>query len=212
MEAKIQELKTRLLEVNDLEAAGALLSWDQTTYMPPEGMDARGRQMATLGKLAHETFIDPAIGRLLDELQPYADGLPYESDDASLVRVTRRLYERAVKVPASFVARMNQHLAEAYDAWVKARPADDFALVRPYLEKTVDLSRELANYFPGYDHIIDPLIDYVDYGVKAAEIRQLFTTLRAQLVPLVQAITAQSPLDDSCLRQQYPEAQQLAFG
>ncbi len=48
VEQKLQELKTRLLEVNDLNSANALLSWDQTTYMPSGGAAARGRQMATL--------------------------------------------------------------------------------------------------------------------------------------------------------------------
>jgi carboxypeptidase Taq len=36
--------------------------------------------------------------------------------------------------------------------------------------------------------------------------------LRQQLVPLVQAIIAQPAVDDSCLHQTFPEAQQLAFG
>src|SRR3954454_22004400 len=98
VEAKLTELKTRLLEVNDLESAAALLSWDQTTYMPAGGARARGRQMATLGQLAHQKFTDPAIGRLLDDLQPYAESLPYESDEAGLLRVTRHDYERSVKV------------------------------------------------------------------------------------------------------------------
>jgi len=49
MNTQLQELKTRLLEVNDLNSANALLSWDQSTYMPPGGAAARGRQMATLG-------------------------------------------------------------------------------------------------------------------------------------------------------------------
>jgi carboxypeptidase Taq len=97
VESKLNELKTRLLEVNDLEAAAALLNWDQTTYMPPGGAAARGRQLATLGQLAHEKFTDAAIGRLLDELLPYEESLPYDSDDASLLRVTRRDYERAVR-------------------------------------------------------------------------------------------------------------------
>src|SRR3954454_18005532 len=95
VEAKLTELKTRLLEINDLESAAALLSWDQTTYMPPGGAPARGRQMATLAQLAHEKFTDPAIGKLLDELQPYAESLPDDSDTASLLRVTRRDFERS---------------------------------------------------------------------------------------------------------------------
>ena len=49
--------------------------------------------------------------------------------------------------------------ATSLSAWTKARPANDFARVRPALEKMLDLSRQLADFFPGYDHIADPLID-----------------------------------------------------
>jgi carboxypeptidase Taq len=110
------------------------------------------------------------------------------------------------------MAQLNNHVAESYQVWTKARPANDFAIVRPYLEKTLDLSRQLANFFPGYEHIADPLIDFSDYGMKASTVRAIFAELRDQLVPLVQAITAQPGVDDSCLHQTFPEAQQLAFG
>lgn len=212
MEEKLQELKRRLIEVNDLNAAAGLLYWDQSTYMPPGGAPARARQTALLERLAHEKFTDPAIGRLLDELQPYEASLPYEADDASLIRVTRRLYEREIRVPADFTEIMSAHNAESYQVWTEARPANDFKRVEPYLEKTLDLSRELANFFPGYESIADPLIDYSDYGMKASTVSAIFADLRAQLVPIVQAITVQSPADDSCLWQHFPEEQQLAFG
>jgi carboxypeptidase Taq len=212
MEGKVQELKRRLGEINDLKSASALLGWDQWTYMPPGGASARARQTATLERLAHERLTDLALGRLLDDLAPYQESLPYESDEASLIRIARRDYEKAIKVPPSFVARINSHMAESYQVWAQARPADDFAATRPYLEKALDLSREYADYFPGYDHIADPLIDRADYGMKAMTIRHLFAELRDQLVPIVQAITDQPATDDSCVRQQFPEAQQWAFG
>jgi carboxypeptidase Taq len=212
VESKLTELKNRLLEINDLESAAALLSWDQTTYMPPGGAAARGRQMATLGQLAHEKLTDPAIGRLLDDLQPYAESLPYDSDDAGLLRVTRHDYERAVKVPPTFTAQFLSHITASYEAWAKARPENNFAAVLPMLEKTLDLSRQYAEFFSGYDHIADPLIDASDYGMQAATVRSLFAALREQLVPIVHAISAQPPADDACLKQPYDEAQQLAFG
>ncbi len=212
MEAKLKELKARLLEVSDLNAAAALLYWDQTTYMPPGGAPARARQIATLRRLAHEKFTDPAIGKLLDDLRLYEESLPYDSDDASLIRVTRRDYEKAIKVPPAFMAELSSHIAATYEVWAKARPANDFAAVQPYLEKTLDLSRQLANFFPGYEHIADPLIDFSDPGMTASAVSTLFAELRQQLAPIVQAITAQPPADDSCLHQAFPEAQQLAFG
>ena len=201
-----------LLEADDLKSAANVLVWDQSTYMPPGGGQARARQLATLERLAHEKFTSPQIGRLLDQLRPYEESLPYESDEASLIRVTRREYERKVKVPADFVARFSAHTAETYDAWTTAKPANDWPRMMPLLEKTLDLSREYSNYFPGSEHPADPLIDLQDFGMKASSLRKLFAELRAQLVPLVQAITARPPIDDSCVFQHFPEGPQLAFG
>jgi carboxypeptidase Taq len=212
MEEKLRELKTLLREINDLNAAASVLSWDQMTGMPSGGGPARARQLATLRRLAHEKFTDPDLGKLLDDLRPFEESLPYDSDEASLIRVTRRLYDRAIKVPPSFVAEFRNHIAESYQVWAKARPEDDFAAVQPYLERTLDLSRQWADFYPGYEHIADPLIDERDYGMKASTIGAVFAQLREQLVPIVQAIADQPPADDSCLHQYFPEAKQWKFG
>ena len=71
-ETKLAELKHRLREIGDLNAAGALLGWDHATYMPQCGAGARARQSATLSKLAHEKSVDPQLGKLLDALEPHA--------------------------------------------------------------------------------------------------------------------------------------------
>ncbi len=209
---KLEDLKARLFEISDLQNVNALLEWDQSTYMPAGGAEARGRQSATLAKIAQEKFIDPKVGKLLDVLHKYEESLPFESDDASLIRVTRREYERAIKVPPQFLSDLSIQSSAGYQAWAEARPANDFAKVRPLLEKTLDMSRQLADFFPGYEHIADPLIDFADYGMKASTVRALFADLRGHLVPIVKAITSQTPADDSALRKHYPEAEQMAFG
>ena len=110
-EQKLVELKRRLFEISDLWSAGAVLSWDQTTYMPTGGAVARGRQCAMLRRLAHERLADPALGRLIDELAPFSETLPYDADDASLIRFARRDFEKAIKIPPEYVARVNAHTA-----------------------------------------------------------------------------------------------------
>jgi carboxypeptidase Taq len=205
-------LKTRLLEIDDLNGAASLLRWDQTTYMPPGGAAARGRQVSTLSRLAHEAFSAAETGRLLDRAAAETASAAYDSDEAALVRVTRRLFEQAVRVPGSLVAEFNEHAAASYQAWTVARPANDFAAVRPLLEKTLELSRRQADCFPGYESIADPLIDFADYGMKASSVRKLFGELRSRLVPIVRAITARPLAEDACLRQFAPADEQLAFG
>jgi carboxypeptidase Taq len=216
METKIQqkrdELVAYLRKANDIAAASYVLMWDQSTYMPPAGAGARARQVAALQGLAHEHATDPAIGRLLDELQPYADSLPPDADDAALVQVARRNYDRLTKVPADFAAAFAGHSTETFSLWAEARPANDFRRVQAALEKTLDMSRKYANFFPGYQHIADPLIDTQDYGMSAAQIGPLFEQLRQQLSPLVKAIGEAEQVDDSVLRRHYPQELQSEFG
>jgi len=73
--AILAELKHRLSEIYDLTAAGSVLTWDEATYMPKGGTVARGRQSSLLRRLAHERFVDPALGRLIDRLEPGTDKL-----------------------------------------------------------------------------------------------------------------------------------------
>ena len=108
-----------------------MLSWDQQVNMPPGGAEIRANQMATLGRITHDREISPALGRLLDALQPYAETLDPDSDDARLIRVAARDFEKATRVPSEFVAEFNQTTALAFQAWVEARQKSNFAIFRP---------------------------------------------------------------------------------
>jgi carboxypeptidase Taq len=210
-QAKLGELKARLREINDLSAAGSVLSWDQATYMPPGGAAARARQSALLARLAHEKATEPALGKLLDGLQPYARSLPSESDAASLVRVASRDFQRAVKVPTDFVARWREHSSASYEAWTRARPANDFATMQPLLERSLDFSRQYADFFAPCVHIADPLIEDADEGMTVAKVLALFAELRAALMPLVRAIADAPATNARCLSGPFPDAAQMAF-
>src|SRR5262249_44469796 len=135
-DAVLADLKQRLADIYDLNAAGSVLGWDEATYMPKGGARSRGRQSALLRRLAHERFVDPALGRALDRLEPQAGRLALA--DASLIRVARRDYDKSVKVPAAYVARASAHGSASYNAWIRARPANDFAAMIPFLETTVE--------------------------------------------------------------------------
>jgi carboxypeptidase Taq len=212
VESKLTKLRHRLREIADLHGAASVLGWDEATYMPAGGAPARGRQGALVRRLAHERSIDPALGRLIDALAPWAESLPPESADAALVQLARRDFEKARRVPADYVARANAHGSASFDAWKRARPANDFAVMAPLLEKTLDLSREYAEFFAPYEHVADPLIDDADEGMTTASVRALFSQLRLHLQPVVQAITEHPPLTDGCLRANFDRAAQLQFG
>jgi carboxypeptidase Taq len=194
------ELKRRLAEVNDLAKAMSLLLWDQRTKMPPKGAAVRAEQLGTLSRLKHERFTSDEIGGLLDDLAEYEAGLPYESDEASLIRIARRDYDRERHVPADLRSDLTRAAAEGYTAWVGARARSDYAGFLPYLKRNVELRRRYAECFEA-DEPYDALLDDYEPGMKTTEVREVFDVLKPELIGLVRAVADhQDGVDNSFLR------------
>ena len=200
------ELRNYLAEIWDLAKVGGLAGWDQQTMMPPQGSGVRARQLATVAKLVHERIVSDGSASSSKSSGPYEESLDYESDEASLIRVTRHDREKELRVPAELREQQTRAGAEAFPVWVEARRTNDFELFRPYLERNVALRREYAACFE-VDEPYDALLDDFEQGMKTAEVREVFARLREGLVPLVAEASAQD-IDASCLRGHFPIAAQ----
>ena len=185
MATALVELRRRLAEVSDLSRAAGVLAWDQRVTMPPRGTDARADQLATLGRIAHERFIDDEVGRLLDDAEPQVASLEYDSDDASLVRVTRRDWDKARRVPPELREEMTREGSRGHHAWVEARRDSDYASFRPYLERNLELKRRYVECFEWSDSPYTPLLDDYEPGMLTTEVREVFAVLRPALTELV---------------------------
>ncbi len=202
-------LKSRLAEIHDLGKVTALLSWDQSVTMPSGGAPTRAEQMATVGRIGHDLFTSPEIGRLLDDLRSYEASLPYESDEASLIRMTRADYEKAVRVPTELRTEMTRVASLARTAWAQARADRNFAAFLPYLRQTIDLKRRYIDCFEPAAEPYDVLLDDFERGMPTSEVRTIFSTLKAAIVPLIAAVAGRADaVDDSCLHGVFPVEQQ----
>lgn len=211
MDAQYQELKRRLAEIHDLQKMAWVLGWDQRVNMPAKGAAVRAEQLATLQRVAHEKFATPEMGRLIDGLRAYEESLPYDSDEASLIRVARRDWEKATKVPGELRAEMARTSALANPAWVEARRQRDFGLFLPHLQKQIDLRHRYVECFDDgqLTSPYDVLLDDYEPGMTTAEVKQLFDDLKVGLVPLIAAIAAKGmDIDDTFLHQPYPADKQ----
>jgi len=190
MQAALAELKERVAEIHDLDRATSLLGWDQQVKMPPGGGGVRAEQLATLQRIAHEALTSDDVGRLLDSLAPHEDSLDYDSDEASLIRLVRRDWEKARRVPAELRGEMSKAASLAMPVWVKARQEKDFAQFLPALERNFDLRRRYVECFDDYDEPYDVLLDDFEPGMRTAEVRSVFERLKEEQVPLVAAARA----------------------
>jgi carboxypeptidase Taq len=200
----MDELLERLAEISDLQSAAVVLGWDQEVCMPPAGAEGRGEVRATVGRIAHERFIDSQMGELLAAAQPRTE------IEADVVRVARRDYDKARRVPGELVAEIARASSAARMAWLHAREDNDFASFAPHLERQLELRLRYSACFPEAEHAYDPLLDDYEPGLSTAELTDTLARLRDGLVPLV---AAAPEVDDSLLRTRgaFPEAGQRAL-
>lgn len=212
MTEAIDQFRNLLAEVHDLQAAGALLEWDQEVMMPPGGAEDRAAQLATINSLAHEKFISEQMGEALEAARAEVSELDPDSDSARLVSEVGRDIEKQRKVSADWVGRFSVAKSRAQKVWQQARADSDFEAFVPNLKQVFELRREYAEFFAPYDHIYDPLLDDHEPGMTTAQVEEIFDDLRARQVELVHAIAEAAPIDVSVLHQPYEVKKQWQFG
>jgi carboxypeptidase Taq len=201
----ISRLRERLETLSDLRVANQVLEWDQQTMMPPNGVQSRAEALATLGRLTHDMFVSSETGRLLEAAAGDLDGYDRDSDEASLVRVARRRWEKARRVPSELAGDMARAASVGQEAWVKARAQSDFSSFVPYLEHNVELARRYVDCLDGFECAYDALLDDYDPGMRTAEVAALFDELKSELIPMIATLAEHSDrVDDSALHGSFP--------
>jgi len=210
----VETLKRRMAETKALNGAADVLGWDQQTYMPTGGGGARADQMTALSKVIHQMATGRETENLLEAAERDARDLDPDSDDAAYLRVARRDFDRAAKMPEELVARIARITTLGYEAWHEARAASDYGKFAPWLEQIIGLSREVAELRGYKGSIYDALLDEYEPGMTASDVQGMFQAIKPASVALVKAIAAQGPgaVDDSVLRRDFDEARQEAFG
>jgi carboxypeptidase Taq len=173
-------LRDRVAELSDLGGLGRLLAWDQRVTMPRGGAPGRAHHVATLSRLAHERATADEVGEWLDALE----GSPLGEVDADVVRLARRDWDRARRVPADLATERAHAAAEGAAVWETARAAGDFAAFAPALRRNVELARAYADCFDDAARPYDALLADFDFGLTATRVQELFARLAAELPAL----------------------------
>jgi carboxypeptidase Taq len=206
---RISNLLQHLYEIDDISKLADLAGWDQQTAMPDGAGEVRGYQLATLQGLLHERMTAPRLGELLKELDGVVRQDRFTDADRGLVRQARRNYDLATKLPRALVEEMARVSVASIDAWTKARQQNDFASFAPWLQRTLDLQREVADRKGFTETRYDALLDEYDPGMTARQLETLFAPIRDTSMTLLQRIKASgNSLDADCLYGTFPPERQ----
>jgi carboxypeptidase Taq len=209
MQNLYSQYKTTLQKIADIKYASAVLQWDQETYLPKNGNNARGRQIATLNELAHTHFTDDAFGKLLRELALQENLTDKEKRN---VQLSTEDYNRNKKIPAAFVHKMTSAINVGYHSWIGARKENSFSVFETPLQKIIDFKKQEADLLGYENHPYDALMNDYDKGLTTKTVDKLFVDLLPQLQSIIAYISEKSIIDDSFLHQHFDKDAQWKLG
>ncbi len=211
----IERLREIDRELQLLEHASALLSWDEETYMPPRAIEERSEQVALLQGIIHERLASPSVAELLARAgaspeRPSGDPALSESEGA-FARAFFRKHGREARLPADLVIELSKAATLGQAAWRGARKRSDFSSFAPHLRKLVALTRRKTECLGYAEEPYDALIDEYEPWMKTSEVRSIFSSLEPRLARFVAEIGAARQVDDGFLRLSYPTDLQVRF-
>jgi carboxypeptidase Taq len=202
--------EAEIAKVNDILCAVNLLTWDARTMMPPGGVDARGKQIATLVGLARDIATGDELQRAIENARAELDGAPADDLRRMAVEQAAGAIGTLSRIPAHLVAAGAELKTVAQAAWSKARSADDFAAFAPFLERTMEMQREIAMAIGYGEHPYDALVSAYEPGMTWSGLRSLFGELRQALGPLL-AAAREASVRSEILDRAYPVDRQRMF-
>ncbi|MBF9031470.1 carboxypeptidase M32 [Rhodobacterales bacterium HKCCE3408] len=197
----IQELFAFDAATSALDQVMGRLHWDQETMMPEGAADQRAHEVAALEELLHTRRQDARIGDWLEAAEPR------DETDAARLRLLRRDYLRAVRVPADLAAELARTASRGHGIWAKARAADDPAPFLPVLGHMLQLKRDMAQAIDPEADPYDVLIEDYEPGLTGAEIAELFDGMRPRLRALRDAVLGHEGKAPALAGRFTPEAQ-----
>ena len=145
--------------------------------MPSGGAEHRSEQLSLLAGICHENLIAPEIDDLLSTLENSTVTDDPLREEAVNIRETRRLRERAVRVPKSLVEDLARVSSLSTESWKEARQNNHFASFQPWLEKVIHLRQQYADCFTSSNSRYDALIDEYEPGQNTATLTDLLVPM-----------------------------------
>lgn len=169
-------------ETEALAQIAGRLGWDQETMMPRGAADQRGEEMGAMEGVLHARRTDPRLADWLEAAEP-------EDDEAhAQLRLIRRSFDRATKVPADLAQALARVTSTAQGIWAEARAAEKIEDFLPTLAEVIALKQQEAAALAQGGDLYDALMDDYEPGATTATTAAMFDRMRPRLVRLRAAV------------------------
>jgi carboxypeptidase Taq len=208
MHSTYKKLITRTKDLIILQTAEDLINWDMETMMPPKAVEQRSQQLALLSRIKHKMSTSPETGKLLNAILKHPQYETLSETQKRNVHLIKKTYDEQTALPEKLVAEIAKQQAITVNTWKKAKAAKRFSMLKPELQKLINLNRKTAEILMKVKATATPydaLIDIFEPKMTITTITTTFNQLQKGLTTLLNKIqNAPNQPDTSILRRKIP--------
>jgi carboxypeptidase Taq len=186
-----KKLLIRTKDLIVLSSAQSIIQWDMETMMPPKAVEQRSQQLALLSRISHKMSTAPEIGKLLNALLASSQYDALSEVEKRNVYLIKKNYDEQTQLPEKLVEETARQQAITVNTWKKAKAQKNYALLKPELQKLVNLNRKTAEILMKVKATATPydaLIDIFEPKMTTTTITQVFNELQKGLTALLKKI------------------------
>lgn len=158
------------------------------TIDPAAATADRGEALAILQEEDQALLCSDETGALLDRLSSASAVLT--DTQAAQVRILKRDRARQVDVPTEVQTALTRLANETTDVWRRAKAAGDWDAYEPYLDRIIEMMREVARCRKPEAEPYDVLLDDFEHGTDRAFYDRFFEQVKQDVVPLLADVRA----------------------
>lgn len=186
-----RKLLSKTKELIILQNIQSLIQWDMETKMPPKGVEQRSQQLALLSRIEHKMSISPQIGTLINKIKASSEYEELDSFQKRNFYLIKKNYEEKTHLPEKLVTETSRQQVITVNSWKKAKNKKDFNILKPELEKLVELNKKIAEILMKVKKATTPynaLIDNFEPKINTKIIDEVFSRLQVGIKSLLKKI------------------------
>ncbi|AFE50691.1 carboxypeptidase M32 [Rickettsia prowazekii] len=188
MNSNYTELENKFATISHFNNILSILHWDVAVNMPISSSESRTNEIITLTSFVHSMFKSPILKELISKAKEESKNLN-EWQNSNIREIEKKITD-ANCIDEQLKKKLVASTTTAELAWRKAIKNNDYNLFKPYLQKVLDYTKEVAKIRASIlnSGLYDSLIDMFDPSRESSEIKQVFSVLKIALPELINKV------------------------
>lgn len=190
------ELLEYLNKIGEITYLSEILNWEMDTISPKNSIDYLINLQTKLNLEAFKLQTNEKYINLLNNFINSEEFNQITDEEKTMLNSMKEQYLSNKRIPKDFYENYVKTCLVSKDYWLKAKKENDYNIFKPYLNKVIELTKQLYKYKYPNSNLYDSMLNEYEKNMTSSKIDVLFNELKEEIVPIINNIKPKEMIID----------------